>query len=220
MKDRMFRYLEKYVGKYRVLPELDLDTNDFPRDEKGSIDPTYDDLYIPCRRGYIKSSYEPDYLCWFSDTLKTGRNIKKEFEEHKIPIYKYDESDLEVIIWFDDKYMNKVASIVKPKTSGKSIKPFSRRNIKIKNSTKYIIPEADLKHYTEITNKVTGSKMLFAKEINKSFAKLIEKKFGKEFNLKEEQTESGLSFKEYVHSIGMWNEYIKFMNDEYRKIYK
>ena len=38
MIDNMYRYLEKFIGTYRVMAEYDLQTNDFPRDEEGNID--------------------------------------------------------------------------------------------------------------------------------------------------------------------------------------
>jgi len=48
MDNKMFRYLLKYVGTYRVKSYYDLDTLDFPRDAYGNINPTFDDLYIKC----------------------------------------------------------------------------------------------------------------------------------------------------------------------------
>ena len=44
----MAGYLRKYVGKYRVKSDYDLETNDFPRLENGNLDPSFDDLYIDC----------------------------------------------------------------------------------------------------------------------------------------------------------------------------
>ena len=222
MENIMFRYLENYVGKYRVLPELDLDTNDVPRDERGCIDSTYDDLYIPCKRGYIKNTAEAPYLCWFSDTISVGKNVKKEFEERKIPIYKYDEFSSEVLIWFEDKYMSKVASIVKPKTNGKNIKPFSKRNLKqSKETVFYNIPKSDLDQYTDILKGLSKSeKMTFVRNSNKTFNRIVETIKGKSYNVKEEQIESRLSYKEFIHSINLWKEYIEYLKDEYEKLYK
>ena len=136
MNNDMFRYLEKYVGTYRVLTELDYGTKDFPRDHTGKIDTSFDDLYIPCNKGIIKHSYKPHYLVWYSNKLGLGRSVKREFEEKHIEIFDYDESDSEVLIWFDEKDFKKVASIIKPKTKGKKISPFSSRNLtKHNNST-------------------------------------------------------------------------------------
>lgn len=47
----MAQYLLKFKGKYRILPELDLGTNDFPRDKNGEIAKEYDDIYIACQYG-------------------------------------------------------------------------------------------------------------------------------------------------------------------------
>lgn len=218
----MFRYLEKYVGKYRVLPELDLDTNDVPRDEKGSIDPTYDDLYIPCRKGYIKNSAEDYYLCWFGDTLSLGRRVKKDFEIAKIPIYKYEETDIDVLIWFDIKYINKVASIVKPKTNGKNIKPFSKRNFKKeKEKASYTIPLKDYERYSSIMKDMsTVEKMQFARSCNNNFSDIVVKKMGNNYNINEELYDSGLDYKTFIHSIGLWEDYIEYVNNEYKKLHK
>lgn len=41
----------KCKGKYRLKPNLDKNTNDFPRDSNGSIDSSYDDIYIKCANG-------------------------------------------------------------------------------------------------------------------------------------------------------------------------
>ena len=38
----------KYKGKYRIKPNLDKVTNDFPRTDDECIDPSYDDIYIKC----------------------------------------------------------------------------------------------------------------------------------------------------------------------------
>ena len=47
----MARYLLKYKGQYRIKPNLDLQLNDVPRNDDGSIDPSYDDIYIKCANG-------------------------------------------------------------------------------------------------------------------------------------------------------------------------
>ena len=39
--DYMFRYLEKYIGTYRVLAEIDKDSGEFPNDD------SFEDFYIP-----------------------------------------------------------------------------------------------------------------------------------------------------------------------------
>ena len=45
----MSRYLQnkKVFQKYRVVTEYDKNTNDFPRDDNGNIDKSFEDIYIP-----------------------------------------------------------------------------------------------------------------------------------------------------------------------------
>ena len=74
----MFRYLEKYTGKYRVLPYYDTSLSDFPRDNTGAIDSSFDDLYIPCKKGVIKHTYD-DFdklaLCIYDKRSKVAKSI-------------------------------------------------------------------------------------------------------------------------------------------------
>jgi len=210
----MFRYLEKYVGTYRVLPYLDTTVNDFPKNEKGGIDESFDDLYIPCSRGIIKHTYRPYYLCWYTDKITTGRNVRKEFDEKGIEVYDYEETSSEVLIYFDDKYMKKVATIVKPKTIGKGISPFSKRNLEKDSKASYTIPLDDLRKYSEITEHLSQTeKMQFGRKVIKEFDEIIKKKKGKKYNLDKERKDSGLPSKEFIHSIGMWNDFVKFCKE-------
>ena len=214
MSNIMFRYLEKYVGTYRVLPELDPTTNDFPKDEKGHIDPSYDDLYIPCSKGIIKHTYTPYYLAWYCDKIGTGRSVKRELENKKVNIKNYEESDSEVIFWFDDADIKKVAAVVKPKTKGKKISPFSSRNIGEEEKINYIIPENDLEKYTKLVGDLpVGERLKFGRQVIKNFDPIIKKKKGKNYNVEEERLNSGLSNKAFIHSIGMWNDFIKYIKE-------
>ena len=208
----MFRYLEKYVGTYRVLPILTLD-NDFPRDENGNIDEDYDDLYIPCNKGIIIHSYTPYLLVWYTPKIKTGKKIRDQFEKNSIKIFDYEETDGDVLVWFDKNDMKKVAKIVKPKIVGKGIQPFSKKNL-VKQKLNYEIPESDLNDYNRLFFGLsTVDKMHFAKSVNKKF---MESSNNPKF--KEEKNNSGLDFKEYVHSKGMWNRYIDFIKNERKNI--
>ena len=38
----------KYKGTYRLKAAIDQSTNDYPRDDSGGIDPSFDDIYIKC----------------------------------------------------------------------------------------------------------------------------------------------------------------------------
>lgn len=222
MKNPMFRYLEKYVGTYRVLTEYDHVANDFPRDKKGSIDESFDELYIPCNKGIIKHSYKKCYLVWYTNKVNTGRSVYKKFQNAGIDVAEYEETSADVLIWFNESYMKKVAAIVKPKTTGKGIKPFSKRNIESKGKVeKYIIPEKDLKMYSDIIKDLsTTDKMHFSRYISKQFDDIVNKIKGSNYNCKEEKNNSGLPYKEFIHSIGMWEEFIKYSKKAYKEYIK
>lgn len=218
-KNPMFRYLEKYIGTYRVLAPVDQETNDFPRDEQGNIEESFDDLYIDCAKGLIKHSYDPYYLVWYSDRLSLGRNVKKEFESHHIDIHDYEETDSEVLIYFDAKLLDKVAKIVKPKTQGKKISPYSDRGRQEK--TTYYVPDKDAQKYSEVTKDLDRSqKLVFGRKIIKDFDDVIISKKGKKFNLKKDRDDSGLPNREYIHYIGMWDDFVDFARKKYAEIYK
>ena len=205
----MYRYLEKYIGTYRVLAEYDKDTCDFPRDETGAIDKTFEDLYIPCRKGVIKHTYRGDdvlALCFYG-RAKAGHNTLKEIKQ------KYPKLDLEsedfgedFYIYFDAEDIKKVASIVKPKTSGSSIKPFSNKNLP---KASYKVPGTDLARLYKITEDMDRvTKMHFIKKCNADF---IESLSTKKFDAKADMKASRLNVKEYIHSKGEWENYLQFV---------
>ena len=47
----MAKYLMKYKGTYRLKAAIDQSTNDYPRDDSGGIDSSFDDIYIKCYGG-------------------------------------------------------------------------------------------------------------------------------------------------------------------------
>ena len=135
VEEYMFRYLEKYHGTYRVLSDYDLHTLDWPRDEEGNIDESFDDLYIPCRKGVIKHCYD-DYdklaLCFYNKNASVVKNIYSEIKKRG------PERDLELedmgrdhIIYFYAEDMDKIAPVVVPRKSGAKIRWDAKSNKKL-----------------------------------------------------------------------------------------
>lgn len=209
--NRMFRYLEKYVGTYRVVAEYDQELGDFPRNETGGVDPSFDDLYIPCKKGVIRHTYKPKVLVWMCDSLGKGRNVKKEIDAKygaKFP-YTYEETSEEVLIYFEDDYIRKIATIVTPKTSGKDIKPYSNRNLP---KALYEIPKEDAEKLERLVHHMDHvEKMQFLKKCIKDFDKAILKEKGKKFDITKDRKEVKLRPKTYIHYLGMWNQFIEFV---------
>ncbi len=77
----MARYLQRYVGQYRVIAEYDKTTNDFPRItegcNKGMLDPSFDDLFIPCRAKGKIYHVGGSNLQYYCPSLGRGHNIIK-----------------------------------------------------------------------------------------------------------------------------------------------
>lgn len=202
MCKEMYRYLEKYTGTYRVLGHLDLDTNDYPRDENGSIDESYDDLYIPCSRGksVIKHTYEKDILviCFYGKA-STAKNVYTELKDKYKNIYlKFERIGEDGLIYFNADDIKKIATIIKPKTSGASIKWNSNRNLP---KVEYEIPKVDLDRLAKITKNLTKTqKMQFGRKVSSEFLD--------SHKIKDEQKQSRLSQKEFIHSKGLWDDYM------------
>lgn len=129
MKDNiMFRYLLNYVGKYQVECHKTLDTNSIPSRD-GEIDPTFDDLYIPCAVGEIRGCYTPHLLMWFSGETPRASRIGKvkstaaKFEKAGIP-HELDLYDGEGCITFREEDLDKAAKILRPKKSKSRVSPY------------------------------------------------------------------------------------------------
>lgn len=217
--EKYFRYLERYIKKYRVKAYYDLETDDFPRDSAGTYDDEFEDLYIPCKKGMIKHA-TCDTLYWYTDSLTKGRNIYEEIIQNGLKdiVLEYEETSSDVLIYFDSKDIEKIAEIVEPLTGGSKIKPFNSSNLP---KQLYIIPKSDEEKYNNISSKIKieekFEKMRFIMNIMKDFDAIIEKNKsikGKSYNVKEERKKSALNLKMFIHSIGMWDEFIKFFEEK------
>ena len=219
-KDPMFRYLEKFVGTYRVLPQL-TDEGDVPREPDGSINKTFEDLYIPCQRGEIRHTYRPGILVWVClDRIGQGRGVYRAIVE-KYPKLEleYEEVGDDVLIYFNENDIKKIATIVKPRTAGAKIQPFAKRNLSKNALAEYKIPDEDnLKLTKALVPLEQAQKMVLSKKWIKDFDTVIVKKKGKNYDVIKERDESGLKPKMFIHSIGLWDDYIKFINKEIKKL--
>lgn len=213
----MSRYLTKYVGKYRVKAMYDLSTNDFPRLENGNIDPSFEDIYIPCKANCMIRHAYYDNLSAYIPSLKRGHNLIKQITDKygKDIIYDIDETDAEVVFHFKAVNIEKIAEFMLPLTSGCSISPFSKKNLP---KAKYEIPEKDLEEYKKIIKDIPLPKMRKLVKLIEGFDKTIVKSKGKKYDVKSERTKSSLKHKEFIHKIGLWNEFIEYLQKNIDKI--
>ena len=74
----------RYVGKYRVMSEIDKTTNDFPKEwhtrQNGEIEKTNcdNDIYIVCKNNCKILNYGKGKLIFYCPSIKRFNNITKE----------------------------------------------------------------------------------------------------------------------------------------------
>lgn len=135
--------------------------------------------------------------------------------------------DGEVYFEFKADMIDYVAKLVGAKTYGASISPMSVKNLP---KTTYKIPEEDMKLYQEAikdfpTKTVTmnGAERsmvdgLLISRLTGKFDEVIIKSQPKKFNIDQDRKLKGLKGKEYIHSLGMWQQYCEFLKNEGEKI--
>lgn len=214
----------KFKGKYRLLAELDTEKNDFPRNEKGEIDPDDIEIYISCRNGnkisfYGLNSSRRGVLIAYIPSLQRGRNIKKELKKQKIEVFNYDESASEVLFHFLASDIEPVATLMGAKTSGAKINPLSNKNLP---KATVEIPQDKMDEYKKITARIEKKDLLLIKNINSAFlTNIIEKTLkkqlrNKKFDYKQDMRDHKMSrqVKEYIYTRGFWQEYLDYMKQE------
>ena len=214
-------YMMKFKGKYRLLPELTTDTNDFPRTKDGSIDPDTE-IYIACQYG-MKITYwglnesRRGVLTAYIPSKTRGRNICKALKKQGVSYFDYDETDEEVLFNFLASDIEPVAKIMKARTSGVDISPFSIKNLPKNKSV--VIPDEEITRYKEISCKVEKKDMRLFKTLNDKFLESMQRKIrkntdNKQFDVKQDMKKEklGRQVKEYIFLRGFWDEYLKYLD--------
>ena len=213
----------KYKGLYRVLPDLDWQTNSFPIDCDGARDE--DMVYIPCQNDNKIMYYGNGILIGYVSTIMRGRNIKKEMKKQKIELVDYDESDEEVMFKFKAKDIEQVAELMKAKTYGASISPFSNKNLPKNKDIK--IPDEEIERYKSISSKVDKKDMLKFKTWNSSFLNdILQKKIRKDTKNKSydykkdmKKMKLGRQVKEFIFAKNMWEDYLVYLDTAISEYY-
>lgn len=99
---------------------------------------------------------------------------------------------------------------MKPKTSGASISPFSTRNLP---KSDYKIPDGALEEYKQIVSKIPRERILNITHSTNAFIKSLATKKETYEDIKTDMVKKGLKAKEYIHSIGQWDRYIKYLKE-------
>ena len=229
----------RYKGKYRLKAPIDENTNDYPRDAHGKIET--DDIYIDCAYGNQIYHYGHGILVAYIPSIGRGHNVLMSIGTELIgketveslnrnydklyelllkegTIREIRQNDGEIEFKFKAKDIELVAKYLKPKTGGAGISPFSSRNLP-KPKQAYVIPDEDLKEYKEIIVDISRDKLIILSQITKSFLNDIvaKKPYYKTVDVKADMKKKMLKGKEYIHSIGLWNEYIKYLSKKLKE---
>ena len=222
----MSNYLyDHYKGKYRVLADYDLETNDFPRDEQGNIDSDFNDFYIPGKKGVQIRHAGRDKLGCYIFSMGIARNILSdiyEMETNKTPSKKIETLinamikeniiedatiyDGEILFIFRTAHIDDWAKIFKLKTNGAKISPLSVKNLP---KSEYAISEENQKAYSEILNTAPKDKRI---SIGRKAIKNITDSFSNK--KKKEMKNLGMKPKQYISYIGEWDKLLKELKKE------
>jgi len=210
--------VDKFKGKYRIVADYDLDTEDFIRDEKGNLDPSFEDVFMYGRGGKVRIGHgcgtELSFYC--PSTGITNGIVRKMYQKvvgnEEIDVVKcvkrlvkdgymneWTDCD-EGFFTFDIKVFDDWVEFFGLKTSAASRSPFSTKNLP---KVEYDIPDADMKMYKKACD---GLGMVQINEKNREF---MREYWGEESGRL--RRESKLGVKEFIHKEGLWKEYCNFL---------
>lgn len=209
-----------YKSIYRILPVIDQAKNDFCRDCDGNIDKNT--VYIKCAYDMKIWHYGGSKLAAYIPSIGRGRNIIKELNKLGINIFDIDESDQEIVFKFNASDIEVVADLLKARTGGASISPWSKKNLP---SNKIDIPEDDMARYKEITSGLGTEGMSVIRKANVSFMndvlakKLRPKGKRKPYDYASEMKQMGLQrdTRGYIYAKGLFEDYLCFLSDKIKE---
>lgn len=200
--------IDKFKGIYRIKAPIDKFTNDFPRKPNGQYEDI--DLYIDCSLGNKIFHDSGSILLAYIPSLQRGHNIIKAIQQTDPSIiFDIEETDSEILFKFKYADSGKIIPLLKPRTSGSNISPFSSRNLP--QNKDYRIPDEDLIKYKNIIEKIPSERILTVSHTTNSFIKSLSNRRKPLDSIKADMKLKGLRGKEYIHSIGLWNKYIKYL---------
>lgn len=202
--------IDKFKGKYRLKVPYDLTTNDFTRKLNGNLEDV--DVYIDCLNNTKIFYYGSSILQAYIPSLGRGHNIIKTINEIDTSIiFDIEETDSEILFKFKYVDSDKIIPLLKPKTSGSNISTFSSKNLP--RNKEFKIPDEDLKLYKEIVSKIPQERILAITHSTNNFIKSLATKKNPIENIKADMKLKGLKGKEYIYSIGEWNNYINYLKE-------
>lgn len=202
--------IDKFKGIYRLKVPYDFKTKDYNRKLNGTLEDI--DVYIDCMNNVKIFYYGSSILQAYIPSLGRGHNIIKAINEmDSSMIFNIEETDSEILFKFKYSDSNKIIPLLKPKTSGSNISPFSSKNLP--RNKEFKIPDEDLNLYKEIVSKIPQERILAITHSTNNFIKSLATKKNPIENIKADMKLKGLKGKEYIYSIEQWNNYINYLKE-------
>lgn len=193
-----------------------MDTNTFPREYTGLY--SENDIYIDCYKNVRIYHYGNRTLMAYIPSIGRGHNIIKLINEIESDlIFDIEETSQEILFKFNYKHSDKIIPLLNPKTSGANISPFSSRNLP--RNKDYRIPDEKFVSYKEIVSKIPRERMIDITHTTNNYLKSLTTKRNTWEDIKADMAKKCLKPKEYIHSIGKWNDYINYLRKELKYEY-
>lgn len=202
---------DKFKGIYRLKVPIDSHTNDYCRKLNGTYEDV--DMYIDCQFGNKVFHFGGSILQAYIPSLQRGHNIVKAIQQSNPSIiFNIEETDSEILFKFKYVDSDKIIPLLKPRTSGASISPFSLKNLPRNKDFK--IPDGKLTQYKQIVSKIPPEKLLIIGRMTNSFLQTLVTKKNPWENIKADMRLKCVKGKEYIYIIDKWDEYLKYLNDK------
>lgn len=202
---------DKFKEIYRLKVPIDSHTNDYCRKLNGTYEDV--DMYIDCQFGNKVFHFGGSILQAYIPSLQRGHNIVKAIQQSNPSIiFNIEETDSEILFKFKYVDSDKIIPLLKPRTSGASISPFSLKNLPRNKDFK--IPDGKLTQYKQIVSKIPPEKLLIIGRMTNSFLQTLVTKKNPWENIKADMRLKCVKGKEYIYIIDKWDEYLKYLNDK------
>lgn len=207
--------MKNYVGTYRVVGQQDV---------YGNFTENKDDTYIPCAHKMQIFRFGENVLAIYIPTTQRANNIYKQCYNYLTEECRNNlinegiknkkgvpfSDGAEAIIYFKEQYIKEVAEIVKAKTLGASITPFSVKNLSREKNT-YVPPNLEL--FEDLTNNISqwiekqgGNMNLYLK-----LYRALKDEYSIDFVKK--SREQGIRVNELIDQLGLSQKVIDFLQE-------
>lgn len=161
--------------------------------------------------------YGHNVLQAYIPSLIRGRNIIKTIQQSDPSlIFNIEETDSEILFKFKYVDSDKIIPLLKPRTSGASISPFSPKNLPKNKDFK--IPDDKLTQYKEIVSKIPPDKLLTIGRMTNLFLQTLVTKKNSWENIKADMRLKCVKGKEYIYMIDKWDEYLRYLENEIKEL--